>query len=255
MRLFYDNLIDAAVAGNTLFQSSQDNAFPAANVINQLRKKPWRTGATLAQEWVYFDFGVARTVQAIVVLDHTLTSGDSGIMVQGNTTAVFTSPAFSQTLTWSSGLITQTFLAQSYRFWRFVFTKSSASQTRDVGRLFIGPYTDAETPDYDGWDRDEEDLSTVIRTVGGQVFSEARNSYRMASLKFTNITETKRLELKALSDRVGRHTNFFAVIDPTASGEVAEAVYVKLRDKPKMKVSGFDAELLWSGKLDLEELL
>lgn len=255
MRFWYDNLID--YSGVAITYATQNSSFPASNVANALRSKPYRTGATIAAEYVQFDLGSAKAVTSFIVLDHTLTSGDTAIKIEGNSSSSFGLPAFSQSLTWSSGVISQTFASQSYRYWRFSFTKSAAGETRDIGRLHLGTYyTTTERPDYDGWRRGQEDLSSVQRTVGGQRYTDARPAYRTGRYDFSSIANTSKDSLTTLIDRVGIHTPFFAQIDETASsGEVKEILYVNLKSRPEFDVDAFDADYMWSTTIDLEEQL
>lgn len=255
MRFWYDNLID--YSGVAITYATQNSSFPASNVANALRSKPYRTGTTLAAEYVQFDLGSAQAVTSFIILDHTLTSGDTAIKIEGNSSSSFVSPAFSQSLTWSSGVISQTFSNQSYRYWRFSFTKSAAGQTRDIGRLHLGTYfTTTERPDYDGWKRGQEDLSIVQRTVGGQRYTDPRPAYRTGRFDFSGIPNTSKDSLVTLIDRIGIHTPFFAQIDETAAGgETKEVIYVNLKDRPEFTVDGFDADYIWSVTLDLEEQL
>jgi len=262
MRLFYYNLIDNAkplgtIPFNNFFYSTQQAYLPAENVADKQRKRPWRTTVDFGEEWVYFDFGQPQTAQAIIILDHTLKATDYGIKIQASTIPNFDSPPapFSQDITWSPGVITHTFAAQTYRYWRWIFQKDVGATTRDIGRLFIGPYVDAPMPDWGGWERDEEDLTPVLRTKDGQIFKDAGNSFRIANLSFTDMTNTHKEQFRALMDHVGIHTPFFAVIDPTGAGEVAETMYVRLRQMPRLRVTGFDDGHLWSGRVEIEELL
>jgi hypothetical protein len=255
MRFFYDNWLDYAATVFT--ESSENTAFPSSNVANQLRAQPWRTGVSAAAEWAQFDLGSAKAVTSFIVLDHNLTAGDTLIKIEGNTTSSFASPAFSQALTWASGVISATFASQSYRYWRFSFTKSAAGETRDIGRLFLGTYyTTTERPDYDGWKRGHEDLSIRQRTVGGQYYFEARQRYRTGKFDFSEIENTQKESLVTIAERVGIHTSFFVQADETAaSGEAKEIVYVNFSDLPDFSVSSFDSDYRWSGTLSVEEQL
>src|SRR5688572_1286488 len=122
MRFFYDNLID--YAATVITASSQNSAFPANNVANQLREKNWRTGTSTALESVTFDLGSAKSVTSCIVLDHDLTASDTLIKIQGHTSDSWGAPTIDETLTHSSGVISKTFAGASLRYWRFTFTKS-----------------------------------------------------------------------------------------------------------------------------------
>lgn len=255
MRFWYDNWID--YSGVVFTESSENSAFPSSNVANQLREKNWRTGTSAAAEWIQFDLGSAKAVTSILLLDHNLTASDTTLKIEGNTTSSFAAPAFTQAVTWASGVISQLFSTQTYRHWRFSFTKSAAGETRDIGRLFLGTYyTTTERPDYDGWRRGHEDLSIVQRTVGGQRYAEARRRYRMGRFEFSAISTTQKDSFLTIVDKVGIHTPFFLQVDETAStGEPKEIVYVNFKSLPEFNVSAFDSDFIWDTSLDVEEQL
>jgi hypothetical protein len=252
MRIFYDNLID--YSGVFISGSSENTAFPISNVVNQHRENPWRTGATVAAEFVQFDLGSAKSVTSLIVISHNLTPSDTLLKIEANTTSSFVAPAFSQAVTWESGVISSIFAVQSYRYWRFSFTKSASGETRDIGRIFLGTSVSmTERPDYDGWKRGQDDLSIVQRTVGGQVYAESRPKFRMADLDFSGISNAQKIQFTTLGDRVGTHTSWFLQIDENGSGEVAEILYVNLKDLPQFSIDGFDSDYTWNTQLKVEE--
>jgi hypothetical protein len=254
MRIFYDNLIDYASV--VISAATVDNAFPASNVAHQHKAKVYRTGTSQAAEYVKFDLGSAKSVTSIIILAHTLTAGDTLLKCEASTDD-FSSTAFTQNLTYAANLIAQNFSSQSYRYWRFSFTKSAAGQTRDIGRIFLGTYYQTtEAPDYDGLDLEREDLSTIQRSVGGQVYADIRSQYRAPILDFSAVSKTQKETFETIAARVGKHTSFFAQIDENAgSGVESEFLYVNFRKLPKFSVSGFDNELKWDTRLELEEQL
>ena len=100
MRLFYNNLIDAD--GVVITPTSEVTTLPAENVAHDFRKRVWRTGTSTAAENVVFDLLTAQAVTSIILLDHTLTSGDSSIVLEGNTADSWGAPAFTTTLTYAA---------------------------------------------------------------------------------------------------------------------------------------------------------
>ena len=82
MRVFYDNLIDKT--GVTITPSSQVSTLPASNLAHEFRKRVWRTGTSTAAENVVFNLGSAKAVTSVILLDHTLTAGDSAIALEAN---------------------------------------------------------------------------------------------------------------------------------------------------------------------------
>ncbi|MEW6304696.1 MAG: hypothetical protein AB1705_14570 [Verrucomicrobiota bacterium] len=257
MRFFYDNLIDAS--GVVVTTSSEQSDLPAANVTHEHKAKVWRTGSSVALEYVVFDLGSAQSVTSCIIFNHTLLNTDTLIKIQGNSSDSWASPAVDETLTWSSGAIFKVFAGGSYRYWRFTFTKASAGVTRDIGRIFLGTYyTTTEQPDDDGLDIRPDDLSVTTVSRGGQEWTDARPQYRAFHVSFSAINSTQTDNFKTISDAVGEHTPFFVVIDETASTSLptGEMLYVKFKKAVGRKVNSHDgSEYKWDVKMELKEQL
>ena len=252
MRIFYNNLIDAdAVA---ISETSEVSTLPSSNVTDELRGKVWRTGTSTALEAVIFDLGSAQAVTSCIILDHTLTSGDSLIRIQGHTSDSWGSPSFSQTFTYAADILSAVFSTQTYRYWRFTFTKSAAGESRDIGRIFLGPYYETEeAPDYDGLDITEDDLSRKQVSLGGQEYTEQLERWRMVRCQFTHISQTMKDNLTTYARAVGQATSHF--IQAASSSPFDTIYYVKLRNAPKFGVKAMDSSAVWDTTLDYKEQL
>lgn len=256
MRFFYSNLIDAS--GVVVTASSQVTTLPASNVVHEFKTKVWRTGVTVADEWITFDLGTARTVQAVAVLAHTLAQTDSNIYVQGNSSDSWGAPAFQQLLAWSAGPIFATFAGATYRYWRIKFTKSAANVSRDIGRIFLGSfYETTDQPEFTGYVRGLNDLSTGHRAEGGQVYSNVRPKARTLKLSFSGIPQAQAESFQALAKTVGEHTSFFWQVDTSGPSEITELWYGKLTKLGNMDISGVGMDGLpaWDCSIELEEAL
>lgn len=252
MRLFHTNLIDAA--GVVITPSSEVSTLPASHVAHELRKRVWRTGTSTAAENVVFDLGSAQSVKSIIVLDHTLTSGDSSIGLAGNTADSWGAPAFSTSITYAADLMSATFAAQSYRYWRLTFTKSSSGETRDIGRIFLGSYDEtADDPDYDGFDITEDDISRSQSTPGGQEYTERLEAFRLLRATFTHISQTMKDQLAAYVRNVRQSLSHF--VQMATSSPFDGIYYVKLRNAPKFGVRAQDSSAIWDNTLEWKEQL
>lgn len=252
MRLFYNNLIDAD--GVVITPTSEVSTLPAENVAHSFRKRVWRTGTSTAAENVVFDLLTAQAVTAIILLDHTLTSGDSSIILEGNTADSWGAPAFTTTLTYASSIISKTFSSQTYRYWRLNFTKASSGVSRDIGRIFLGTYEEtAEDPDYDGLDITEEDNGRSQMTIGGQEYNEAQDSFRLISCKFTHISQTMKDMLTTYARTVQQSRAHFVQV--ATSSPFDTIYYVKLRNAPKFGVKAMDSSAVWDNALEFKEQL
>lgn len=258
MRLFFDNLIDAQ--GVVFTASTYDISFPPANIAHEHRTNPWVTGKTVAPEWIVIDLLSAKAVTAVILIDHTLTAGDTLIKLEGNATNSWGAPSFSTTLTWASGVISKVFGSQSFRYWRISFTKSAAGEAREIGRVFIGTYyTTPDGPTKDGFEEEPQDLSTSARAQGGATYSDEQDSFRTISLAFEAISTTQQTAFEAFADAVKTHTSFFLQADENAGAgtKFAEVIYAKLGRIPRYVPNGWhaDGSNAWNVTLEMEEQL
>lgn len=254
MRLFSDNWID--YTATVITPATQDSILTAANIANALRKKVYRTAATQAAESITLDLGSAKAVTALILLDHTLTAGDSLLKLEGSTNN-FASVAFTQALTWASGTILKTIASQTYRYWRISFTKSAAGETRDIGRVYLGTYdefTEAQAPDYTGLVWEKNDPSKGIKSAGGVSYFDIQEKFDSFGLKFSMIDQTQVTTFETIFNRVGQTVSFFLQVDP-ANVPLDRVFYVKCVEDYKRPVKAFDAVYYWDTELKLEEQL
>ena len=257
MRIFYNNLIDADEV--TITESSEVATLPAENVQNTFRSKVWRTGSSVANESITFDLQTAQTISAVILLNHTLTASDTDIKLQGSSDN-FSTVHYEETLTHASGTIHKTFSDQSYRYWRVIFTKSSAGESRDIGRIFIGDhYSAPEQPDFDGLEEQSNDSSINQRTLGGQIYSDIKSEFGTLELSFSQISNAQAKQFHSIAKSVGIHQSIFVQVeDSGASSDPFDKVwYVKFSDLSSKNVDGIDdsSELAWNMTLEFEEQL
>lgn len=252
MRLMYSNLVDFSATAITAGSEASD--LPASNVQHPHRGKVYRTGTAAAAEWVKFNLGTAQAVQCVILLDHTLTSGDSTIRLQGNATDSWGSPSVDETLTFNAGTLAK-FLsaAQTYQWWRIIFTKASAGVTRDIGRIFLGPFIECtKSFRYGSPEILPVDLSEADRSLGGQTFSDIKPTYDEIKGEFYWIDDAQGTELKALADSVGTHTPFFLSIDPT-NKPYDLLYYGKFKKLSAMKIEQAGTAYRWSVGYEMAE--
>ncbi len=253
MRFFYNNLVDGVV---TMTPTSEVATLPVENIANEARTLPWRTGTSTATERVVIDLGAAAAATSIILLDHTLTAGDSAITLEAHTSDAWGAPSFTTTLTYAADIIVKVFSSQSFRYWRLSFTKSSAGEPRDIGRVFLGVYYEtAEQPDYDGYKDELVDLSESEDTPSGQTYTDLRDKFRIFTCDFSRISQTEIVYVRAFADYVGTSVSFFQQVDPNGSAPLNECVYVKLRKNIKPDVAGMDADLTWNFSVESKEQL
>lgn len=253
MRFFYDNLID--YAGVVLTPTSEVSSLPVENVINELRKRVWRTGTSVAAEKIVIDLGSAKAVTSIILLDHTLTAADTLIKLEANSSDAWGAPPVSETLTWASGTISKTFASQTYRYWRLNFTKSAAGESRDIGRIFLGTYAETEhQPDFAGYDESREDPSRKAKTLGGQTWTDRQEQFDVVTTEMSHVSLTLADQLKTIARAVGQSISFFVQVDTVSP--LNTIYYVKFRRAFGRSVVAVDSTLIWDmAKLEMEEQL
>lgn len=257
MRVMYQNRVDLSTTTITAGSAAAD--LPVANIAHPHRTKVYRTGTSAAAEWILIDLGGAMAVQSVVILDHTLTAGDSAIKLQGNATNVWTAPSVDQTITYNASVMAAYLSAsQSYQYWRIIFTKSAAGQTRDIGRVYLGPYDEyARGPKIpDGIRIKPVDLSITERARGGQTYSDILDSYDEIDIEFPEaLADAQSAQIFALAASCGTHTPFFVSIDPTNHG-YSWLYYVKARSIEGQTVRYANgATCLWRASMKLAEEL
>lgn len=252
MRFWFNNVIDTV--GVTFTPTSEVSTLPAENLAHEFRGRVWRTGTSITNEGVVIDLGSAQSVTSVILLDHTLTSGDSTIKIQGNASDSWGAPSVDETLTWASGTISKTFTGGSYRYWRLIFTKASAGVSRDIGRMFLGTYLDTtDAPDYDGYDQRKEDLSRKTKSRGGQTWTDRQAQYCTLDIDCSRFGQTDIDNMAAMFDSVGQSKSFF--FQCQTSSPLNAIWYVKSRRPFGRKVGAYAAEYKWDTNLELEEQL
>jgi hypothetical protein len=255
-RFLYNNWIDYTT---TVVTSSSEGAdLLDTNVQNAHKGKVWRTGSSTASEWIEFDLGSAKAVQALVILAHTLTSGDTSIKVQGNASSSWGSPSVDVTLTYNAGTIYYYWAAaQSYRYWRVIFTKTASGETRDIGRIFLGGYYQcAKDIQYGSLEEKPVDMSDTSRSLGGATYSDAREIFHEVGIQFDLITDAQMTSFKTIVAWVGTHTPFFLHVDPT--NKTYDWLYYVKFDKfeaAKVKIQSGGTSPLWTVKMSFSEEL
>lgn len=253
VRLFYTNLIDAS--GVAFSETSEQTNLPSSNVADEQISKVWRTGTSVAAEYVTVDLGSAQSATSAIIHNHTLSASDSSILVRGSTDNFAASNVLVGTFTYSTGTMTVTFGSASYRYWRILFTKASAGVTRDIGRIFIGTYTDIQEPSYDGYEEGKPDRDVTITTAGGQTYCDSRTNGRSLKLMWDSATQTTKEAITTLRTAVTTCNTFFVQVDSAGPTDIAVPWYVKLTKNPTCKVVACDSvtSYYWDVALDCQE--
>lgn len=252
MRFFWNNLID--LSGVALTPSSEVSTLPAENVQHEFKGKYWKTGASVAAEYLVIDLGSAKAVTSVILFNHDLTSGDSLIKIQGNTADSWGAPAFSQSLTYAASVIHAAFSTQTYRYWRITFTKSSSSEQRKIGRVFLGEYFQpTDTPNYNGFSVETRDRSRRTEARSGQAWIEQQAKYDWIKVDISQFGQTDIDGIATMFDYVGQSKGLFFQCE--TSGALSEVYYARFGKQFNRQIGAYDGGYRWDSHLELEEQL
>jgi hypothetical protein len=255
IRFLWENYVDASPT--VISASSEGSDLPASNVQHPHRQQVWRTGTAASLEWIKFDLGSARAIKAFAAINHNLVAGDSLIKIQANASDSWGSPSVDVTIPYNAGNLVNYWTSfQQYRWWRFTFTKSSSSVTRDVGRIYLGSfYEAAKNISYEGLTIKPVDLSITERTPGGQTYSKAEGIFNEIETDFDFFGDAQMEQFLSMLSAVGTHTPIIIDGDRANMG-YKWFYYVKVLEvaerRPRMYVSGLP---LWSTKWRFAEEL
>jgi len=163
---------------------------------------------------IVIDPGQANQASVIALMNHNLTSGAT-VTIQGNSSDLWTSPPFSQSLSFKAPDMYDMFTAETWRYWRLV-VDDSARPLADIkiGELILGTLTELDR-NYD-WDLKEEQIykNIVHETEGGNFWSYELFDRKSWTMKFSDLTGSQLGEIKALMETVrGNAYPFLAVIE------------------------------------------
>lgn len=247
------------VAAATVTSATAEAALPVTNLQHAHKKKIYRTTGAGTAETITVDLGSAKAVDGSVFLNHTFDGTETAINIEGNATDSWGSPSFSEAVTMSGAdpAANKFSSAQTYQWWRFEFTKSSAANVRDIGRMFLGDVFDtAINPSSNGFDDEAKEMSQEQRSIDGQTYSYIKDGFLKIRVSFSAMSLADAKQLKTIFDAVGSHTPLFIQVDPTASDGIREVIhYVKFSKALKRKVNSFDSELKWDINLEFEQQL
>ena len=165
------------------------------------RDTEWRSSSAAAQT-LTFDLGSAQEPQALVIMDHNLTSGAS-IVLQGSSDSGFASIGASYAIPWRTGAILHFLGAplQTLRYWRLQIsdTGNSAGYYR-ISEVFLGAYTRLTRKFELGDIRGKQRLGLRDRLLSGKYYGAVNAILRVFDLSWIRLSQTDRDLLIAVFD-------------------------------------------------------
>jgi hypothetical protein len=188
IKFFSNNIAESAV----ITASTVNAQYPASNIQHDFRTKVFRS--TSNADNIVFDLGSIETIDTIAVVDNWKNGfGFSTFTIEANATDVWTSPAFTTTLTVDTahGIGIKEFTEESYRYWRIVLT--STLGYCELANIFIGKATTITTNGVDyGFSYKSKDLKKASKTRYGQEYIDdigTQKEVNSLSFKVLNSTE------------------------------------------------------------------
>lgn len=226
------------------------------------------TADTLAihtNEWLEFDLGTSSNVQAFVMIGLRnegiqLTSG-AVVTLMGNSTDVWTSPQYSQVLTWHEDAISvfdaDGLFAGGLRYWRVnIVDPANPDLYVELSAVYLGELFE---PDQGAvqfpFETDYIDYSKTEYSETGVAFSNVSQGTQQFLLKWYGLTLT---EIEALDDFITSYLTsypFFISLDPDAvfSSDASKWIkYCRFQSAPKFVL---ESPNLFSAQWDLRDEL
>ena len=166
IRFLANNFVDAAV----MTPSTVNAQYPVSNIQDDRRTKSFRS--TSNSDNIVFDLGAIEAVDHVAMVANWQNGfGVATVTIEANGSDSWGAPAFSTTLTLDTTFDVgiKSFVSESYRYWRLVFT--STLGYCEVSNMFIGT-ADQVTTNGTGynWQYTNKDIKKVSTNRFGQEF-------------------------------------------------------------------------------------
>jgi hypothetical protein len=186
--------------------------YPPTNILDSRLSRIYRTNATTTAEIVY-SMTSAITVNAIAIANHNITSSATAIKIQGNASDVWTSPSFSQDITWDSDIMTATFTDQSYQYWRLqIIDATNPDSYLEMGRVWIGE--SFQSPGISPTlTHDKVSASIKSKSTGGQTYQDGRYFYHVVNTTYPAVTHAEKAEIFQQFEYTDVGIPYFTIFD------------------------------------------
>lgn len=205
--IYSNNLINQS----TITASSENLLFPLTNLKDPRRSKVYRS--TSNSDEIILDFNETSDVDSFVITDNKLTGfGVSTITLEFNATNEWSSPAASETVTFSPkfGLGIAEFTLKSYRFCRIVMT--STLGYCELGKFFIGKKMELGRSINFNWSIKDNELSTKQTNRYGQIFTDIIIRQKTINASLSLLDKDHLDKINDWLDYVGETRPFFVKI-------------------------------------------
>ena len=206
MRILWNNLIDSGV----ITPLTEHPNYPGTNLRDQRLSRVWRSLA-LADQSITFDFSTAKQVSSLAIANHNFTTGAT-LTLEGNSIDSWGSPAVSESIVVSEGIITKFFAGASYRYWRLVMNDAgNPDGYLQIGRMFLGEFLQMPPISFDPR-IPYVTTSKRTRSSSGQTYGDRGYRSYTPSFSFPFISEPERLEIEEMYGSVEHVKPVFLLI-------------------------------------------
>jgi hypothetical protein len=192
-------------------------------LLDRERDSEWRSSSAAAQT-LTFDLGTAQQPQALVLLDHNLTSAAS-IVLQGSSNN-FGSVAVAYNVPWQTGSLLYFLGAplQTLRYWRLQLSDgANPDGYLRASEIFLGGYTRLSRTFELGDMRGKQRAGTRDRLLSGKYFGAINAVLNVFDLSWIRLNQTDRDQLVSVFDSLNDLENrevlhvFFSPMDTDLS--------------------------------------
>lgn len=202
---------------------------PVTFLASWARWKKWRSDMSTGDQYVIADFGTARTIKAIALVDWLAHAGgsiradywDGAAWVAFGT---FAQPAFNPTRVVALWDAVGVSTSKIRIFWT---NTGAVSAYVEVGAVVAGDYYQPTYNLIDGFQVRPVDPSLIVRALDGQEEFQERTLYHVVDGTFETEPQTDHDAFRAMIATVGYRMPLLFAIDP---GNASETFYARLED-------------------------
>jgi hypothetical protein len=241
-------LIENDYDDGTLTASSEASGFQASNTKDSRLSRVWRSSGTT--ENVVVDLGSAVSCDFVAIANHNFTSGAT-LTLEANSSDSWTSPPFSESLTWDAGIIWKAFTAASYRYWRIVIEDGSNGDGYvKMGRVGLGTYY--QLPGFTTrYKRTTRTTTKVQKSQTGQVYADIGYRYRNYTMQWPLVEQAEADELEDMFDILDVAEPTFFVFEETQIDE--DGIYARLSFRRLEFQGEGEGPVFYGSRLEIEE--
>lgn len=218
MIIAYDNKYSTA----TLSATNENPVYPIENTQDIRLSRLFKTIDTSSV--ITVNLGSELPVSAIFIANHDILTGAT-ITIKGHTTADFTTPDYSSTITWRAGMMYKLITGTSKQFWQISITNSANFK---IGGLFFGTYSTITNTFSHVLSESVNDTTQVFTSLSGQTYTDVGYEYKTYDLNFPYISVSDKTALQAIKTAT-RKRPVYIMLDETSVTEF-EPLYCVIDD-------------------------